>query len=86
MTTRELIKLRIIVSARKLNISEDRYTAFKQMALGVMDTDEPELVRELDRLETVSGGITRLINEAWNRYVKDRQTDAVIRKWEEIKK
>jgi hypothetical protein len=82
MTSRNILKLKILVDVRK-NPPKDR-EAFKQSALGMFDCLTPaesDLINELDRLETVPGGITKLISECWTQFKKEELENAAYERW-----
>lgn len=83
MTTRQRLKLKMLVSARRGG-ARDR-AAFKQSMLGLFDCltaqQDRELLDELDRIEEQRMGITRLMSEVWNELERERSEDALLARW-----
>jgi hypothetical protein len=79
VTLRQHIKLKILIDARRT--PPKNKDAFKRSALGVFDCLDPTLMKELDRIETIPLGITKLISEAWNEFQREQLEEETFKRW-----
>lgn len=81
MTNRQRIKEILLDSARRIQFkTRDDFRRSANGTLGCIT--DPNLIAELDRIDTNHKGITRLISEAWNviekNQAQDRSDDALV--------
>lgn len=87
MTTRERLKIKLIVIARKHKPKD--YQAFKSLAEEIFDVSknqDPELYNELDRLDAKVGGISRVLKEVWSSYQKEISEDKMLVRYQQMTK
>jgi hypothetical protein len=80
MTKRQRIKLILLVAGRKGQYKT--FDDFKRNSLGTLDCIEAaDLQAEMDRIEMVRMGFTRLFREVWKELEKERLEEESIRRW-----
>jgi hypothetical protein len=80
MTKRQRIKLKLLIAGRKNTFKN--FEDFKRSSLGTLDcVEDADLQAEMDRIETIPMGFTRMLREVWNELEKERLEAESIKRW-----